>query len=79
MIKCINCGCDKIEMHVPVVDPFWGTPIGPKYKIGSRGKMVRTAPTYFDFCTSCGTVLRSYVEIPDNAKWLHGKNEFSNE
>lgn len=75
-MKCMHCNSENIVIKVPMIDPFWATPIGPKYKKGKKG-MVHTAATYIDFCNDCGTVLRTYVDIPHNARWLHGKNEFS--
>ncbi len=77
-MRCKHCESENIVFKVPVVDPFWATPVGPKYRKG-KGKMVQTATTYIDFCNDCGTVLRTYVDIPDGAKWIHGKNEFANE
>jgi hypothetical protein len=31
-MKCPFCNSEKIEVGVPVVDPFWGTPVSPKYR-----------------------------------------------
>ena len=80
-MKCTYCNSENVVFKVPMIDPFWATPIGPKYTKVRKGKkgMVHTAPTYIDFCGDCGTVLRTYVDIPDKARWLHGKNEFADE
>lgn len=32
-----------------------------------------------DFSSESGTVLRTYIDIPNDVKWIHGKSEFSNE
>ena len=75
-MKCSYCDSVNIVKKVPMVDPFWATPVGPKYRY-EKSKMVRTAATYIDFCNDCGTVLRTYVDLPKGAKWIHGKNEFA--
>jgi hypothetical protein len=75
-MHCPHCNSEKIEVGVPIVDPFWGTPVGPKYrKIGRR--ILKTALMYSDFCLDCGTILRTYVDIPKDAHWIHGKSEFA--
>jgi hypothetical protein len=53
--------------------PFWGTPVGPKYK-RKNGKILRTAPMYSDFCLDCGSILKTYIDIPKDAHWIHGKS-----
>jgi hypothetical protein len=75
-MKCPFCNSEKIEVGVPVVDPLWGTPIGPKYR-KKEGKILRTAPMYSDFCLDCGSVLKTYIDIPKDAHWIHGKSEFA--
>jgi len=77
-MKCGYCNSENIIIKVPMVDPFWGTPVGPKYT-KKKGKILYTAVTYIDFCNECGTVVRTYIDIPDDVKWIHGKSEFSNE
>ena len=78
-MKCTHCNSENIVYKVPVIDPFWATPIGPKYKKGGKGKkgMVHTAPTYIDFCGDCGTILRSYIDVPTDAHWIHDKDRFA--
>ena len=78
-MKCTHCNGESIVYKVPVIDPFWATPIGPKYKKGGKGKkgMVHTAPTYIDFCGDCGTILRSYIDVPTDAHWIHDKDRFA--
>ena len=78
-MKCTYCNSENIVRRVPMIDPFWATPIGPKYKKVKKGKrgMVCTAPTYIDFCSDCGTVLRTYVDIPNNARWIHGNSPYA--
>ena len=78
-MKCTHCNGENIVYKVPVIDPFWATPIGPKYKKGGKGKkgMVHTAPTYIDFCGDCGTILRSYIDVPTDAHWIHDKDRFA--
>ncbi len=78
-MKCTHCNAENIVYKVPVIDPFWATPIGPKYKKGGKGKkgMVHTAPTYIDFCGDCGTILRSYIDVPTDVHWIHDKDRFA--
>ena len=78
-MKCTHCNSENIVYKVPVIDPFWATPIGPKYKKGGKGKkgMVHTAPTYIDFCGDCGTIIRSYIDVPTDAHWIHDKDRFA--
>jgi hypothetical protein len=75
-MKCPFCNSEKIEVGVPVVDPFWGTPVGPKYR-RKNGIVIKAALMYSDFCLDCGAVLKTYVDIPQDAHWIHGKSEFA--
>lgn len=77
-MKCPNCSSQDIIIKIPVVDPFWGTGIGPKYR-KNGGKILHTAMTYYDFCGSCGLVLKTYVDLPEDAQWVHGKGALDNE
>jgi hypothetical protein len=78
LMKCPFCNSENIEVGVPVADPLWGSLIGPKYR-KKHGKMLRTAPMYTDFCLDCGAVLKTYIDVPQNAHWIHGKSGFAKE
>jgi hypothetical protein len=75
-MKCPFCNSEKIEVGVTVVDPFSGTPGGPKYRIKGRGR-IRTATMYSDFCLDCGSILKTYIDVPQDAHWIHGKSELA--
>lgn len=71
-MKCPNCSSEDIIIKVPITDSFIGTVIGPKYR-KNGGKILRTARTYYDFCGSCGLVLKTYVDLPEQAQWIQGE------
>ncbi len=79
-IECPICHEHNIKTRLPITNSFYGGKVGPQYlmkkkKIGIN--ILHCAPIYIDVCMNCGNVIKSYIDVPKKADWIHKSNPFS--
>lgn len=77
---CPVCQSSRVKARLPIADAAWGSRIGPKYLLRKRKfgiNVVHCAPMFSDICMDCGSVIRTYIDVPDEADWIHGTSAFS--
>ncbi len=79
-IECPLCHEHNIKTRLPITNSFYGGKVGPKYVFKKRKiglNIMHCAPVYIDVCMNCGYVIKSYIDVPKQALWLHESNPFS--
>ena len=78
--ECPICHQNSIKRRLSIASSFSGGIIGPKYLINKKRigmNILHCAPIYADICMNCGNVLRTYIDVPKQADWIHESNPFS--
>lgn len=68
-MNCQYCNSDRIEKRVQIVDNNYGESVGIKYK-KVNGLMNRVSKIYCDICLECGAIIKSYIDLPEDAVWI---------
>lgn len=66
LMKCLNCGSERIEVGVAWGKSMDSGNVGPTYRAGLLTGVIQA---YSDLCLDCGSLFHTYIKESTDKKW----------